>query len=119
MGEIVTAAHPQLLVPPSPPSLTIGEREFQRLIVDFAERLGWWTFHVLESRGSNHGWGDLVLARYEGPRARVLFREIKTERGKLRPDQLRVGQMLMAAGLDWQVWRPSMWSLIIDTLARR
>lgn len=118
MGSDVAAAYPQLLVAPAPPRADIREADFQALIVDLAERLGWWTFHVLESRGSNHGWGDLTLLRYEGPRAVALFREVKTERGKLRPDQLRVGQMLMAAGLDWQVWRPADWPSICDTLAK-
>lgn len=119
-GQVaVPAEHPRLLRPPAPPRANVPEIEFQGIIVALAEALGWQTFHVLDSIGSNPGWPDLVLARYEGPRCRVLFRELKTAKGKLRPEQLAWGQRLMAAGLDWKVWRPGDWSDICDTLAKR
>jgi hypothetical protein len=118
-AALVEGEHPRLLRPPAPPRERVPEAEFQGIIVAFAERMGWWTYHTRDSIGSNPGWPDLVLARYEGPHCRVLFRELKTAKGKLRPEQLAWGQRLMAAGLDWKVWRPDDWDEICDTLAQR
>lgn len=61
-----------------------------------------WGFHVRNSIGSERGWPDWVIT---GPRG-ALFRELKSERGVLSPDQRRVGSMLTRAGLDWAVWKP-------------
>lgn len=49
------------------------------------------------------GWPDLTLV---GPGG-VLYREVKTSRGRLEPAQWECGQRLLAAGADWAVWRPS------------
>jgi hypothetical protein len=59
-------------------------------------------FHVLTRKGMRPGWPDLVII---GPR-KVLYRELKSERGALTPDQRRVGSLLTRAGCDWAVWRP-------------
>ncbi len=108
---------PTLLSPPAPPRLDETEANFQALIVDLAERFRWWTFHPLSSKGSNPGYPDLTMLRYEGARCRALWVEVKTSSGRLRPEQVRVGQMLLAAGLDFRVWRPGMWLAdIVPTL---
>lgn len=40
-------------------------------------------------------------------RRKVLFRELKTDIGKVSPDQERVMSYLTLAGLDVGIWRPS------------
>ena len=37
----------------------------------------------------------------------VLYRELKRELGKLDPDQERWREIIIAAGGDWGIWRPS------------
>lgn len=60
------------------------------------------------------GWPDLVII---GPAA-VLFRELKA-RGKLSPQQRWTGERMLAAGLDFAIWRPADWeSGMIDNQLR-
>ena len=59
--------------------------------------------HVHDSRRCwLPGWPDLFII---GPRG-VLARELKSEDGKLSPDQRTVGAKLICAGVSWAVWRP-------------
>lgn len=51
------------------------------------------------------GWPDLVLWRPD----RIIFRELKSETGKLTPAQRDLLLSLRAAGADVLVWRPSDW----------
>lgn len=37
----------------------------------------------------------------------MILRELKTDTGKLTPEQERWGLMLRHAGQDWDVWRPA------------
>ena len=89
-----------------------AEKAFQRGVIDLARLLGWSVFYVRDSRGSPSGWPDLVLVK--GPR--LLYRELKTDTGRLSRDQLDWGRLLTAAGADYAVWRPSGWELIESTL---
>lgn len=41
-----------------------------------------------------------------GTRA-AAFRELKTDRGKLRLAQQQTGERMRACGLDWDLWRPA------------
>lgn len=97
---------------PAAPPLGVSEAAFQRLVTDLAEWCGWhWTFNA-DSRRTQAGVPDLLLMRGR----KCLWREIKTESGKLRPEQLAFGQRLLRAGQDWCVWKPSDWRTIVETL---
>jgi hypothetical protein len=50
------------------------------------------------------GWPDLVLVR-----DRVLYRELKSERGTLSVEQQDWGHALKLAGADYDTWRPLQW----------
>ena len=71
------------------------EREMQAHIEAMLADCGWRFHHETDSRKSDAGWPDLVcvrvLRRYEANGALnlpfVLFLELKTEAGKLRPQQ--------------------------------
>jgi hypothetical protein len=52
-------------------------------------------------RVSRKGWPDLTFA---GPGG-VMLREVKTGSAKPTWEQKHVGYLLIAAGLDWAVWR--------------
>ena len=38
---------------------------------------------------------------------KVIYRELKTEAGRLTREQEEVGRRLQRAGANWRVWRPS------------
>lgn len=80
------------------------ERELQQLVADLCQLLGLLHFHVKHSRGMTAGWPDSVIIG-----SKVIYRELKSEAGKLTPEQRAVGDKLQAAGADWKVWRPSDW----------
>jgi hypothetical protein len=82
--------------------LAMTEAQWQTVVLDLARTLGWMTYHTHDSRRSNPGFPDLVLVR-----DRVIFAELKTERGKLTDDQWSWLATLRAAGAEMWVWRPS------------
>ena len=79
------------------------EKQFQAKIIEVAKLFGWHYYHPYDSRRSPPGFPDLVLVK-----DRVLFRELKTEKGRLTAYQIAWGKRLMDAGSDFAVWRPSM-----------
>jgi hypothetical protein len=59
------------------------EAELQQIIIDQAELVGWRVFHDNDSRRNVPGFPDLVLVRPP----RVVFMELKSATGRLRPEQ--------------------------------
>lgn len=99
----------------------ITERAFQRQVVQLAVALGFVVYHTNDSRRSHKGFPDLVLVRPAGQwrdsrLGRVLFIELKTDTGRLKPEQEQWGRILLAAGADWRLWRPRDWPEIERTL---
>lgn len=92
------------------------EAEFQAQIVQLAKMCGWRVYHTHDSRRSEPGFPDLVLARSG---TAVLFREVKTETGKLSEAQAVWIHLLTQAGADAGVWRPSDWDTIREQLQRK
>lgn len=80
------------------------EKAFQSNIVQFAKLRRWLVYHTWNSQKSPAGFPDLVLVRGE----KILYRELKTDKGKLTEAQKKWGDALTKAGADWQVWRPHM-----------
>lgn len=81
------------------------EADLQTRILGHARALGWLAYHTHDSRRSQPGFPDLVLVSER--RGRVMFRELKTERGRLSDDQRTWLRALTAAGMDAAVWRPA------------
>ncbi len=68
-----------------------------------APMLGWrLCYHTLRSKGSQSGFPDRVLVR-----ERVIFAELKREKGVLTPAQIEWLNGLARAGAEVYVWRPS------------
>lgn len=80
------------------------EAVFQSHVVRLAAQLGWKVFHVYDSRRSQPGYPDLHLWH---PVHGSIFRELKTMKGRLSADQVRVVESMKAAGIDVSVWRPA------------
>ena len=100
----------------------VTEAQFQRQVLQLAKLTGWRTAHFRASlnqrgewqtavAGDGKGYPDLTLIR-----DRVLFIELKTDRGVLSPEQREWRDALLAAGADWRLWRPRDWELIEATL---
>jgi hypothetical protein len=87
-----------------PDSLDAGVR---RLLADLG------LFGYRSKSGSERGWPDWVIV---GP-CGILYRELKTERGTLTPEQRDVGARITRAGGNWSVWRPA--QLLDGTIARQ
>lgn len=96
------------------------EEQFLAQVLELAEWLGWRTYHTRDSRGSSAGFPDLTLAR----RGRLVSAELKTETGRLSPDQTEWLAELMAVEqatiranpttppVQTYLWRPSDWDAI-------
>lgn len=97
-----------------------GEDAFGEWVIDEAHHAGWLAHHVRGSwsRGrfqtavsGDKGFPDFVLAR----NGRIIFAELKTEHGKLSPEQGAWMQELGDLALV-MVWRPSMRDRILEIL---
>lgn len=91
------------------------ESHLQSDIRDAALKLGWLFYHTYDSRRSDPGFPDCVLARPPD----LIFAELKSEDGRATPEQLRWMDVLHRAGQEVYLWRPSDWDAIINRLSRR
>lgn len=92
---------------------TVTEKEFQARILTIAKLYGWLCYHVPDSRMVTcRGFPDIVLCKS----GRFIMAELKTERGKLRAEQVQWLEALRASGVEAYLWRPSMWDKIVETL---
>lgn len=82
--------------------------------MEFARLSGWVLYHTHDSRRSPAGFPDLVLVR-----ERVVFAELKAEKGRVTPEQLAWLGRLWQAGAEAYLWRPSGWPEIERLLGRR
>ena len=93
--------------------MRISERDLQRTVLDMCAVYGLRVAHFRPAR-TDYGWRtpveadgagfpDLVIA---GPGG-VLFRELKSDRGRLSPDQRMWQAVLADAGADVAVWTPA------------
>lgn len=96
----------------------MSEADFVRRIIDTAHLYHWKVTHFLPSRG-NKGWRtalqgdpgfvDLVLAKG----GCVLHVEVKTDTGRVRPDQIEWAKEI---GPSYRLWRPRDWDVILEEL---
>jgi hypothetical protein len=82
----------------------MSEAELQRLVADLCAQLGLHHYHTHDSRGSEGGFPDSVIVG-----TAILFREIKSRDGVLKPAQRRWGSRIERSGGNWAVWRPVDW----------
>ena len=89
----------------------ISEADFQRQVLDLADLFGWTTYHTYDSRRSRQGFPDLVMVK----RGRLIFAEIKSEKGRLSDEQeiwqgkLAEVEFYSRGNVTVRVWRPSDW----------
>lgn len=102
------------------------EADFQKNVLDLAHMRGWIVAHfrgVFDANAKRwmtpvgadgKGFPDLVLVR-----ERVIFAELKSKTGRLRPDQVTWLDRLRDTGAEVYVWRPKDLEDISIILARR
>ena len=88
----------------------IPEKDLQKNIIELAELCGWRVYHVANVRRqlrskTGVGYLDLTLARQD----RVLFAELKSDKGVVSSEQQEWIEMLKASGQEVYVWRPEHW----------
>lgn len=81
------------------------ERQMQDHVLAAARSLGWIAYHTHDSRRSQPGFPDLVLVH--PVQRRVLWRELKTERGRVTAAQDQWIHALTRARQNVAVWRPA------------
>ena len=91
------------------------ESVLQTQVLALARLYGWRWYHTHDSRHSPPGFPDLVLVRG----ARVIFAELKTQRGRLTLDQRAWLEDLRATCAEVYVWRPADLPVIAAILRRR
>ena len=77
------------------------EKEWQQQVVQLFRQLGWTGYHTHDSRRSQPGFPDIVLVR-----ERVLYLELKREKGALSEKQRDWIRRLADAGAEVYVVRP-------------
>jgi hypothetical protein len=83
----------------------MSEAQLQNQIIAMARFHGFThAYHTHDSRRSVAGFPDLVLV--SARQKRVLYRELKRERGRVEPEQQDWIDTLIAAGQDAAIWRP-------------
>jgi hypothetical protein len=75
----------------------------------------WRCYHTYDARKSEPGYPDLTLVRGD----RLIFAELKTQRGRLSADQSAWLEDLRATCAEVYVWRPADLSVIASILRRR
>lgn len=94
----------------------MSERAFQAHVRTGLEARGWLVFAIPDMRRTRAGWPDLIAVHptyAPGGHASLLAWELKTEKGRVRPDQERVLQALARIdGIDVRVVRPQDWAWI-------
>ncbi len=96
---------------PTPP---MTEADWQGQVIDLAHAYQWRHLHVRRTIGKGKkwvtatnvvGWPDLSL--WSERQKRIIFVELKSEKGKPSPEQVEVMASLEAAGQEVYLWRPS------------
>ena len=91
----------------------ISEKEFESQVKDLAKIFGWKYYHTWRSIHSPAGYPDCCLVREN----RLLFAELKSEKGKVTPAQQEWLDALDATGkCEVYLWRPAQIEEIAEIL---
>lgn len=90
------------------------EAELLALVLEACRALRLRAYHTGDSRGSQPGFPDLVIVG-----KRVLYRELKSQTGRLSPRQTDWLCDLRSAGADAGIWRPEHWPAEITAELQR
>lgn len=94
---------------------SLKEEPFRRQVRSLAAMYGWeFRYHTHNSQRSDAGFPDEVFVH---PRfLRILFVELKTDTGRVTPQQRAWLQILQSCGSEAALWRPRDMDRIIEIL---
>lgn len=99
------------------------EKDFQAAVVELARLKGWLVHHTRTVKIQNGGWTspgivngfpDLVLVHEQ--KQKIIFAELKSEKGKVSADQTKWLNALDSCRATAVVWRPDDWDYISRVL---
>ena len=98
--------------------LGVKEDDFLAAVIELATLCHWLVYHTYDSRRSQAGFPDLVLVKPD----KLIFAELKTAKGTVRPAQKEWLDTLAAVSIDQSqieiyLWRPDDWDGIVKILA--
>jgi VRR-NUC domain len=103
----------------------LSEAQLQAAVIQAARLLGWLAYSIPDSRrATSNGFPDLVLCNILSQQAsgivtqELIFAELKSECGRLRPEQIVWITALRAAGQEVYIWRPRDLESAISRLSR-
>jgi VRR-NUC domain len=91
----------------------VTEAQFLRQVLELARIFRWRAYHPQLSKWSERGWPDVALVRPP----RVVLAELKSERGKVTPQQQEwLDDLSRCPGVESFVWRPADFEAIVEIL---
>jgi hypothetical protein len=112
------SARPAVVEAPPAEGVPVSEADFQRTLTEALTAFGWRWIHFRPARTSkgwvtalsgSPGFPDIVAVRGD----RVLFVELKAQKGTLRDEQKEwLGDLGLAPGVEAHCWRPADWPII-------
>ena len=88
------------------------EAELLTSVRQVARLGGWLIYHTNDSRRSDKGFPDLVLVHPMS--GRTVYVELKSAKGRIRPEQQQWIDALYRGGHEVYVWRPADWPVLVQ-----
>ncbi len=91
------------------------EKEWQKRVEGVLRQYGWLVFHTLHSKGSTPGYPDICAVKGE----RLLYAELKTEKGRLSEAQNEwMDALARVPCAEVYIWRPSQFDEVLEVAGR-
>lgn len=96
----------------------VSEAQFQKAVIELAHRFNWRVAHFKTAQTSKGAWVTPVAADGAGfpdlclVRERIVFIELKAEKGTMSDNQLAWGDALRVAGVEYHCFKPRDWDEI-------
>jgi hypothetical protein len=90
-----------------------------RQVIALARLCGWLVYHPFDSRYSTPGFPDLTMVKPScgNKPARLVLAELKSDKGKLTPEQAAwLDALRQVQSVETFCWRPCDWDQIVSVL---
>lgn len=96
---------------------SMSEKQFQRYVVDGLKQRGYLVWVVPDMRRTAGGLPDIIAVHAAKLDRRVLFWELKTQTGRVRPAQrVALAALQGIPGVDARIVRPGDWAAVSEGL---